>query len=485
MTRLLKLILSALFALALLLAGAAGILTWLLSGDGLRTQVQALASERLGVPVTLGALSFSVLPSPALAASDVRIATQMPLTAQRIELRPAWRKLLSLGEGSRELEVESLTLRGLKLPQRGMDQLSQSMAKKTPNSLSKTERSTQQTRRLEAQNAYKNFTPGRASEPASQGGSDGTAHARGNADALADKSAQHAGAKPVVTIGLLAIPAQTRLEGVVWQSAAGESLSVSGDLLMSPLRDQMQVNLQLAGGSVRGPVRLASKDGKKDWQLRGTLSTSGVDLAQLPGARQRMSGRLQGTTTLDAAASQLAGIGAALQTRTAFQVSAAVIKGVDLAKAVRTLGLSRDGETALQQLSGNLATRGSGAAMLISLTDLQAASSILQASGQVNIGAAASAGAPRALSGKLNVDLSAGDSKIGQAVQQTVGQLVGIPLEISGTTAAPQVQPTRGAMIGGVIGSVIAPVIGTGAGAKMGDKAAQKLESWRDMLFGK
>jgi hypothetical protein len=83
------------------------------------------------------------------------------------------------------------------------------------------------------------------------------------------------------------------------------------------------------------------------------------------------------------------------------------------------------------------------------------------------------------------LDLTAGDSKVGQVVDKTVGQWVGIPLEISGTTAAPQVQPTKGAMIGGAIGSVMAPVIGTGAGAKLGDKAATKLQGFKEKLFGK
>jgi len=286
-------------------------------------------------------------------------------------------------------------------------------------------------------------------------------------------------------IGLLAIPQQTRLDDVVWQSGAGEALAFSGEVSMSAARDQMQVDLQLAGGSVRGPLRLASKDGKSNWQLRGELATSHVDLAQLPGARKNLAGRLNGTTTLSASAAQLAGLGAALQTSTAFNVTGAVIKGVDLAKAVRSLGLSRSGETALQQLSGNLATRATGAPMQITLSDLQASSSLLKATGAVSVGAAASPGAPRALSGKVNVDLTAGDGRLGQAVDKTVGQLVGIPLEISGTTAAPAVAPSRGAMIGGAIGSMVAPVLGTGDGAKMGDKVGEKLSGWKDKLFGK
>jgi hypothetical protein len=441
MKRSLKLALSALLALTLLLATAAGALAWWLSGDGLRSQLEARLSERLGVQVTVAKLSLDVWPLPAVAVSDVVVATQPPLTAQRIELRPAWRKLLGLGGATRELEISLLSLQGLSLPQKGLDQLIQS--------LSKTEQSAQQTRRLSVQNASK------TEEKPDEGAA--------------------------IVVGLLAIPQRTQLGGVVWQSAAGELLSLSGDVSLNTARDQMQLDLQLAGGKLTGQLSLPAPAKGQAWQLRGELKAQGLDLAALPGVRQRMAGRLEATMTLDASASQLSGLGAALQTRTPFNVIGAVIKGIDLAKAVRTLGLSRGGETALQQLSGNLTTRGSGAPMQLSLSELQAKSSILQASGAVSVGAASSPGAPRALSGKVDVDLTAGDGKLGQAV----GQLVGIPLEISGTTAAPQVQPTKGAMIGGAIGSVMAPVIGTGAGAKLGDKAAQTLGGWKDKLFGK
>ncbi len=450
MNRVFKWMLSALLALALMFAAAAGALAWWLSGDGPRSQLQSLASERLGVAVTVGKLSLDVWPLPSVAVNELVVATVPPLTAQRVELRPTWRKLLSLGGGVRELEISLLSVHGLSLPQNGLNQLTQSLSKK--------ERGTQELKRQSTQKA-----------PITQ---------------------QESGDLPILAVGLLAIPQHIRLQAVAWQSAAGEWLTLSGDVHLSAARDQADLDLQLAEGSIRGTLRLmrSAVSGapqavidKAPWQLRGELKTQGLDLSTLPGLRARMAGRLAATTTLDASASQLAGLGAALQTHTQFNVESALIKGLDLAKAVRTLGLARGGETALQQLSGKLATRGTGAPMQLTLSDLQAKSSILQATGAVSVGAAASPGAPRALNGKVDVDLTPGDGKMGQAV----GKLVGIPLEISGTTVAPQVQPTRGALIGGVIGSVMAPVIGTGAGAKLGDKAAQKLGSWKDKLFGK
>ena len=438
MTRAIKFFLSLLLALALLLGAALAALAWWISGDGLRVQLQETASERLGVPVQLEKISLNVWPLPALALQGVVIQTQPPLAAQRIEARPAWRSLLST---PRQLEVLALHLQGVQLPQRGLDQLQQTLSKK--------EHSAQIPRRVSAQNA---------SEMASETSS-------------------------TALLGVLAIPQRITLDQLTWQSAAGEDLTLSGSIDLSAARDAAQLDLRLAGGTLRGPVRLKGLGNQGSVQLRGELTTSNLDLTALPGLRARMSGRLQSTTTLDAQAAQFSGIGAALQTRTQFNVSSAVIKGIDLAKAVRTLGLSRGGETALSQLSGNVSTRGTGAAMQITLSDLQAASSILKASGAVNVGAAASAGGARPLNGKVSVDLNAPDG--GTGAGKALGALVGIPLEISGTTAAPAVAPTRGAMIGGAIGSVMAPVIGTGAGAKMGDKVGEKLSGWKDKLFGK
>lgn len=438
MTRLLKILLSLIFALILLLGAALFALAWWVSGDGLRVQTQEALAKQLGEPVLLERISLDVWPLPSVALQGLVIQTQPRLSAQRVELRPAWGSLMRT---PRQLEVISLHLQGVQLPQRGLDQVQIALSNK--------EHSAQIPRRSTAQKALR--TEATAVTPA--------------------------------LLGLLAIPQRISLDKLTWQSVAGDDLSVSGDIVLSAARDMAQLNLELAGGTWRGPVRLSGMDKSGAVLLRGELVASNLDLSALPGLRARMSGRLQATTTIESQAALLAGLGAALQTRTQFNVSSAVIKGIDLAKAVKTLGLSRGGETALSQLSGNLSTRGTGVAMQITLSDLQAASSILKASGAVIVGAAASAGGARPLNGKINVDLNAPDG--GTGAGKALGALVGIPLEISGTTAAPIVAPTRGAMIGGAIGSVMAPVIGTGAGAKMGDKVGEKLSELKEKLFGK
>jgi len=62
MTRASKLFFSLLFALALLLGAGLAALTWWISGDGLRMQIQEAASKRLGVAVQLEKISLDVWP---------------------------------------------------------------------------------------------------------------------------------------------------------------------------------------------------------------------------------------------------------------------------------------------------------------------------------------------------------------------------------------------------------------------------------------
>jgi hypothetical protein len=151
----------------------------------------------------------------------------------------------------------------------------------------------------------------------------------------------------------------------------------------------------------------------------------------------------------------------ALQSQSKFNVRSAVVHGIDLAKAVKTVGLNRGGETRLDTLAGQVSTRGRA----IQLTNLVASSGVLSANGNV----AVSPG--RALSGRVNVDLAA----------SAMGTAVGVPLAIGGTLDAPEVTLTRAALIGAAIGTAVMPGAGTGAGASLGDKLGDKLKN----IFGK
>jgi len=138
-----------------------------------------------------------------------------------------------------------------------------------------------------------------------------------------------------------------------------------------------------------------------------------------------------------------------------------VLHGIDLAKAVKTIGLSRGGETRLDVLAGQVQTRGKA----IQVSNLVASSGVLSATGQVAIAPS------RALSGRINV-------AVGTTV---ISGAMGVPLAVSGTLDAPEVTLTRSALIGAAIGTALLPGAGTGAGASLGDKVGDKLKG----LFGR
>jgi hypothetical protein len=137
------------------------------------------------------------------------------------------------------------------------------------------------------------------------------------------------------------------------------------------------------------------------------------------------------------------------------------VHGVDLAQAVKTIGLSRGGQTTLDTLAGQVTTQGRS----VQLHNLVATSGMLSATGNVSM-------APdRTLNGRVSVELAAA----------AAGGAIGVPLSVGGTLDSPSVTLTRGALLGAAIGTAIAPGVGTGAGAKLGDKLGESLRG----LFGK
>jgi hypothetical protein len=178
-------------------------------------------------------------------------------------------------------------------------------------------------------------------------------------------------------------------------------------------------------------------------------------------SRQRLSGRLEATTTLELRTGGPGPLLDALQTRSQFAVRDAVVHGVDLARAVKTVGLSRGGETRLDTLAGQLGTRGQA----LSLSNLVASSGVLSATGQVNVSAG------QALRGRVLVALGPG----------AIGQAVGVPLVVGGTLQDPELTLTRSALLGAALGTMVMPGVGTGAGASIGEKLGNSLQG----LFGK
>ena len=431
--------------LLLLIASALLVLDRWLSSDDFRLRVQREASVALGVPVTLKRLGFSLWPLPALTLDGAQVQASKSITAGRIELRPQWRGLLR-----REPQIDSLLLRDVQLPELALQGLfatleksSAAAGKASPPPLQQAKPPGWLPRRIVLQNL-------------SWIDAKGTAWSL-DADVLL--GAEHL----PETLELKLIDG--RWKGAQLELRRDRTRQVQDETANWPA---WAVQAKLAGGSIQGRLaaRLALGSGAdggavsvpvpahEAWAIQGQFETHNLEMAQLLAPRPALTGRLEASTRLQARSAQPATLLDAAVSHTSFQVKDAVLQGIDLARAVTTVGLHRGGQTALDTLAGRLSTRG----RQLQLSNLVATSGVLSASGQVNVSAT------RALDGQVSVDIAKG--------------VVGVPLLVAGTLDQPTVSLSRSAVLGAAIGTALLPGLGTGAGAKLGDKIGQGLKGF-------
>lgn len=424
MNRVVKWAVGIVLGLVVLLGAVAAALQYWVGTEDFRTRVGGQVGAALGVPVELGAISVDLWPLPAVALDRVRVGSVPPLTLERIEARPLWAPLL---QG--RLEVSTLVVRNAVVPERAVTAIAASLQK-----------------------------------------------ARRNAPGRAD---------PQAVAGLLFLPRRTLLEQMTWVPAKGASSTLDAQALRGDDGRLASAQIDVLTGrwtgvkatlerqadhwAVKGAVGGGTVTGKLQWQpgakgaqtLQGEFNTANVEVAALTAPSRTLTGRLEAHTKLNADFRELGALADAMQTQTKFTVHNAVLRGLDLAKAVKSVGLNRGGETRLDTLAGNVATRGRA----VQLTNLVATSGALSANGDIAM-------APdKTLSGRVTVDLASG----------AAGGTLGVPLAVGGTLDAPTLTLTRGALLGAAIGTVISPGVGTGAGAKLGDRLGEGLKG----LFGK
>lgn len=435
MTRIFKWLTGVILVALLVLGGVAlGLQGWVRSDD-FKQRVTREASALLGLPVQLAGIEVALWPLPAVALNGIEVQSKPPLTLARLELRPGWFALLR-----GRLEIATLVLRDAVLPQQAIDVLLLSLQKR------------------------------KQSVPAVPG-----------------QTAKKPSDKPANDDAAVAdwLPRRALLQGVSWISLKGASTTLDAELRMGDdgllddaslqvlkgnlqgLRGKLQreeagqwaLRIDVGGGTVAGKIGMQGEPSAQGGQvlvLQGQLETRGVEVSALTAPNRPLSGRLEASTTLKARAATTGGLVDALQTQTRFTVKDAVLNGLDLVKAVQTVGLNRGGQTALDTLAGQVQSQGRAA----QLTNLVASSGALSATGQVAVSAA------QALSGRISVSL---------------GSTVAVPLVVGGTLASPEVTLTRGALLGAAIGTVVMPGVGTGAGMELGDRMGEGLKK----LFGK
>lgn len=395
----------------LLLAAVALVLQHWLHTEDFRARVENGAASTLGVPLKLGRLSVDLFPVPAVAVDQVRVETRPALSVERVEARPLWSALLA-----GRLEIKTLVVRQAVLPQAGLAALAAVMQKKDK---------------------------GKAQQQPAQPG------------------------KP------LALPRNVLLEKITWIDAKGQPLTLDAkaDLGDDGLLDlasfkitagrfegthgeirhegkEWPLDIAIGGGHVKGKLFLQPGKAAGTQLLTGQLATDNVEVAALTAPSRPLTGKLQAQTTLRSEYKEPGQIAEVLQTSTRFTVRDAVVQGIDLARAVQTVGLSRGGVTHLDALAGQVNTQGK----VVHLTNLVATSGALSATGNVTLAA------NQGLSGRVAVDVAHG--------------AIGVPLAVGGTLDSPSVTLTSGAVAGAAIGA---------ATTSIGDKIGKGLRG----LFGK
>ena len=432
---------AALGLLALLLLATFALGQWT-GSVGFRERFEREAAAALGVPVTLSRVSVDVFPLPSVALEGLtiqagmqaNIPSQPALTLGRVEARPLWWALL---QG--RFAVSTLIVREAVLPQATIVVIA-----------------------------------ARLQDPARKP----AAPTAGPADTDLSWLPRKVVLDGVTWIGAQGrrstVQAELALDDGGWPDAAnvavtGGALQGTKAVLQREAKTQTAWNLRVdvGGGTLQGPltVTLPEVTAKaREWVFEASLETRGVEVSALTAPSRTLTGRLDASTTLSVRINPKAGAAAvadALRSQTRFTVNNAVLQGVDLAKAVATVGLSRGGSTALDTLAGQVRTRG----QLIELTNLVASSGVLAATGEVTVAPS------KALSGRVRVDLTRGAGS----------NLVGVPLVVGGTLDEPSVSLSRSALLGAAIGTALMPGVGTGAGANLGDRLGEGLKD----LFGK
>lgn len=427
MAKVLKWVAVLVVALLLLVVGAVVALQQWLRTDDFRGRVERQASDALGVPLKLGRLSIDLWPLPAVAADDVQVQTRpAPLTVARVEARPVYAALLS-----GRLEIATLTVRKAVLPQTGIAAIGAAMQRR------------------------EKAAPRGAAAPA-------RAQGRGAVDLVPHRAVfdditwiDEKGMR--VTADVQAeLGSDGLLDEAAFKIVQGRLAGTQGHIERAGA--QWPLHVDIGGGRITGKLQLqAGKAGSQ--LLTGQLATENVEVAALTAPSKPLTGKLQAQTTLRAEYREPGQIADVLATQTRFTVHNAVVQGIDLQKAVQTVGLSRGGMTHLDELAGQVNTQGKA----VHLTNLVATSGALSATGNVSISPA------KALSGRINVDVASSRGALG------------VPLEVRGTVDEPSVMLTRGAMVGAAIGTLVMPGAGTAAGAGAGDRIGESLRG----LFGK
>lgn len=237
-----------------------------------------------------------------------------------------------------------------------------------------------------------------------------------------------------------------------WRMPVGIPALIDQGVLEMYLHDKQldisKIDIALYNGNLAGDAVLLWS---KDWRISGKLKLTQLSveaLSRMISPSVYLSGNLFGNGRYSATAKQASGLADNLSADFKFNIHHGVLHGLDLIKLASLLTKqTQGGETQFDEFAGNLNVKGKQ----VALRDIAMRSGLLSASGQVKVKP------DQALDGLVEVSLKKGIS------------LTSIPLQVSGTVAQPSVMPTKAAMAGALAGTaILGPGVGTSLGVSAG-----------------
>ena len=391
-------------AAAVLGAAWLAVVCWLATDEELAARLTVAAEERLGVKVTIGSAHWALLPKPVVVVNDFRTQQAQPVVIRHLSAYPHASALLH-----GKLEFERIDIDEAVFPRNSV-------------------------RAFHGKPA--------ASEPAAGDGSPLEHLEFRNVTWISYSGIA------VVYDGEIDFDAQWRPRNAELRRPGIRppftlALKREGDA------DRWQTRIHVGGGTLHGNVALKSA-ASGAMHLSGQLVPHDIEVASAVSAFNRRSpvgGKGSGQTVLSADGKSVGELASSLHTRTVFSVNPATILRFDLDKAISTLGKEHDGETALQELTGQLDTQNTDAGMRVTYTGLKARAGKYTATGEAMI-------YHRQIEASGNLSVAAG--------------AIGVPFTVSGPVDKPKASVPPGFFAGAVIGTAVLPGIGTGIGARIG-----------------
>ncbi|MDP1955947.1 MAG: AsmA-like C-terminal region-containing protein [Polaromonas sp.] len=382
------------------------------SDEELAHRVAADLQSRLGVPVKIGSLRWTLIPVPAVVLADVATGQPQPIGVKKLTLYPS---LADLVDG--RLKFERVEVETAVLPQLALRDLN------------------------------------KAGESASLG-TTATPLVR---LVFRDVTWISRFGQPLVFDGEVDFDPNWRPREAQLRRPGVEPLTRL-TLTRQGQEDRWTTRIDLGGGTANGEVQLETRANDR-LHLTGTLQPQGVEVSSAMAAFDRrsvVSGKASGQTALSATGDTIGELAQSLHTRTSFSMGKGTLLKIDVDKAIRSFGKERAGQTAMDSITGQLDTQNTAKGMVVSFTDIRASSGAFSASGKAKI-------ANRQIDGEFSVDLVDGLVGVPLQVNGPLDKMeVSVPRSAIagaavGTAILPGVGTAIGAKVGAALGQLFSP----------------------------